>query len=103
MDTIHADVAKVRSKATVLESTEAAVLASIIGRLEEIQHRLASGTTTLQAALPGLSTSVQNGSARLTDAIKDVHSPLNKLGKGIDKARLLSSALVGLELIQEIV
>ena len=85
MNSLQADLAKVKAKSTALESTQAAVLSTLIGRLEEIQQRLGNGSTTLQAALPGLLTAVQNGSGRMSDAVKDVHNPLNKLGKSIDK------------------
>jgi len=90
MNTLETDLAKVQAKSTQLESTESTVLTSIIGRLEDISQRLTSGTITLQAALPGLTTAVTNGSARLNEAIKDVQAPLNKLGKNIDKVRLNS-------------
>lgn len=96
MNSLQADLAKVKARSTALESTETAVLSSLIGRLEEVQQRLGNGSTTLPAALPGLLTAVQNGSGRMSDAVKEVHNPLNKLGKSIDKVCVVQLHVFGL-------
>lgn len=93
MNALFADLNKTATKHAALEQSEL-VIDSIIKELEVAQSRIASGSDNLASSLPALLQLAQVGNAKLTDAIKEVHNPLNKLGKGIEKVRRLPSVVL---------